>query len=81
MFFGNRGSGKHVKVMFSWETDGYSGLFSRKTGPLHVFRSLYSWKTGFISSSVGGVPTLQETGLTGPLSIYKVVPKVQYIHM
>ena len=25
---------------------------------------------------LGGVPTLQETGLTGPLSIYKVVPKV-----
>ena len=25
---------------------------------------------------LGGVSTLQETGLTGPISIYKLVPKV-----
>jgi len=25
---------------------------------------------------LGGVYTLQETGLTGPISIYKLVPKV-----
>ena len=27
---------------------------------------------------LGGVSTLQETGLTGPISIYKLVPKVGY---
>jgi hypothetical protein len=29
----------------------------------------------------GGVYTLQETSLTGPISIYKLVPKVQYPSM
>ena len=28
---------------------------------------------------LGGVSTLQETGLTGPISIYKLVPKVELI--
>jgi len=27
---------------------------------------------------LGGVYTLQKTGLTGPISIYKLVPKVEY---
>ena len=27
---------------------------------------------------LGGVYTLQETGLTGPISIYKLVPKVPF---
>ena len=29
LFSGNKGSGKHVKALFSWETDDYSGLFPR----------------------------------------------------
>ena len=28
---------------------------------------------------LGGVSTLQKTGLTGPISIYKVVPKVLHL--
>ena len=27
---------------------------------------------------LGGISTLQETGLTGPISIYKLVPKVRF---
>jgi len=27
--FWDKGSGKHVKVLFVWKTDGYSGLFPR----------------------------------------------------
>jgi len=27
--FWDKGSGKHVKALFSWKTDGYSGLFPR----------------------------------------------------
>jgi hypothetical protein len=49
--------------------------------------SLRGWKKDSINKPgihrkrgglLGGVPTLQETGLTGPLSIYKVVPKVAF---
>jgi hypothetical protein len=29
---------------------------------------------------LGGVSSLQKTGLTGPISIYKVVPKVAFGH-
>ena len=25
--FWDKGSGKHVKALFAWKTDGYSGLF------------------------------------------------------
>ena len=42
--FQDKGPGKHVKVLFTWETDRNSRLFSRQMGPLHVCHSLYPRK-------------------------------------
>ena len=42
--FQDKGPGKHVRVLFTRETDRNSRLFSRQTGPLHVCHSLYPRK-------------------------------------
>ena len=42
--FQDKGPGKYVRVLFTWETDRNSCLFSRQTGPLHVCHSLYPRK-------------------------------------
>ena len=42
--FQDKGPGKHVRVLFTRETERNSRLFSRQTGPLYICHSLYPRK-------------------------------------